>query len=240
MHTHDTNYGWIQWEYPGYRLFAKTPTTLRSENSTNSLSSDAVKSYIRKQKFHLATFCNHTGTSKIIPNNQWRAKLHSRHWSPKTPTDIWTNLHYIRQKQSLHYPIAKLCATQNQHLNRRHVSLGIVDMEDTTPIPLDDNSLATICDQIYQSLPKVKKKTWTRNDIEKRCHLGAPEAYRSWYIDTLFRHQAAHGQIGSGTSKGFHPQNLPQGWWNHLPETIQLTWNSQSIHRANPRQMAET
>jgi hypothetical protein len=55
--------------------------------------------------------------------------------------------------------------------------LGIVDTEAMTPIPLDDDSLGTICDQIYQRLPKVKKKTWTRNKIEKRCHLGAPEAH---------------------------------------------------------------
>ncbi len=40
-------------------------------------------------------------------------------------------------------------------------------------------------------MPKVKKKTWIRNEIERRCHLGAPEAYRSRYIITLFRHQAA-------------------------------------------------
>jgi len=60
-----------------------------------------------------------------------------------------------------------------------------------TQIPLDDDSLSTICKQIHQLLPKVKKKTWTRNKIENRCHLGAPEPYRSKYINTLFRHQAA-------------------------------------------------
>jgi hypothetical protein len=32
---------------------------------------------------------------------------------------------------------------------------------------------------------------WTRKEIEDRCHLGAPEPYRSQYIDTLFKHQAA-------------------------------------------------
>jgi len=60
-----------------------------------------------------------------------------------------------------------------------------------TPIPLDDNSITAICDQIYKRLPKVKKKTWTRKDTEERCHLGAPEEYQAKYINTLFRHQAA-------------------------------------------------
>jgi hypothetical protein len=60
-----------------------------------------------------------------------------------------------------------------------------------TPVPLDDDSLATICEQIHQRLPKVKKTMWTRKEIEDKCHLGAPELYRSQYIDTLFKHQAA-------------------------------------------------
>ena len=36
-----------------------------------------------------------------------------------------------------------------------------------------------------------QKRMWTRKEIEDRCHLGAPEPYRSQYIDTLFKHQAA-------------------------------------------------
>ncbi len=58
---------------------------------------------------------------------------------------------------------------------------------------------------MYQRLPKVKKKTWTRNEIEKRCHIGAPEAYESRYIDTLFRHQAAisMNKYNLGLAKNF-------------------------------------
>jgi hypothetical protein len=40
--------------------------------------------------------------------------------------------------------------------------LGILDTEKDTPIPFSDESLATICEQIHQRLPKVKKRTWTR------------------------------------------------------------------------------
>jgi len=57
--------------------------------------------------------------------------------------------------------------------------LGILDTEKETPIPFDNESLATICETIYQRLPKIKKRAWTRKEIETRCHLGAPETYRS-------------------------------------------------------------
>jgi hypothetical protein len=46
-------------------------------------------------------------------------------------------------------------------------------------------------DQIYERLPRIKKKTWTRKEIKERCHLGAPEEYQARYINSLFRHQAA-------------------------------------------------
>jgi hypothetical protein len=116
--------------------------------------------------------------------------------------------------------------------------IGIVNTEDTTPIPLDDESFAAICDQIYQLLPKVKKKTWTRNEIKKRCHLGAPEMYRARYIDTLFRHQAAISmdKYDLGLSKDFTHRihlkdnepiyrkqfNLPEA-----PGRMAETWSSQ-------------
>ena len=69
--------------------------------------------------------------------------------------------------------------------------LGILSAEKEDPIPFDDESLATICEQIHQRLPKIKKRAWTRKEIEERCHLGAPEPYRSRYIDILVKHQAA-------------------------------------------------
>jgi len=91
----------------------------------------------------------------------------------------------------------KQCTLQIQNCAPHEVSLkagdilGILDTEKDTPIPFSDESLATICEQIHQRLPKVKKRTWTRKEIEDRCRLGAPDPYRSQYIDILFKHQAA-------------------------------------------------
>jgi len=91
----------------------------------------------------------------------------------------------------------KQCTLQIQNCAPHEVSirtgdiLGILSTEEDTPIPFNDESLATICEQIYQRQPKVKKRTWTRKEIEERCHLGAPEPYKSRYIDLLVKHQAA-------------------------------------------------
>ena len=86
--------------------------------------------------------------------------------------------------------------------------LGILSTEEDEPIPFNDDSLTTICEQIYQRLPKVKKRAWTRKEIEERCHLGAPELYRNQYIDILVKHQP--GQIQPGTGQELHAPNSPQ------------------------------
>jgi hypothetical protein len=89
------------------------------------------------------------------------------------------------------------CTLQIQNCTPHEVNvrtgdiLSILSTEEDKPIPFNDDSLATICEQIYQQLPKVKKRAWTRKEIEERCHLGAPEPYHSQYIDILFEHEAA-------------------------------------------------
>jgi hypothetical protein len=70
-----------------------------------------------------------------------------------------------------------------------------------------------------ERLPKVKKKTWTRKEIEERCHLGALEKYRAWYIDTLFKHQAA-------ISKNKYDLGLPMDFLHkiHLKDHQPTYW----------------
>jgi len=82
------------------------------------------------------------------------------------------------------------CAPHEANIRTGDI-LGILSTEKDAPIPFNDDSLATICEQIYQRLPKVKKRAWTRKEIEERCHLGAPEPYQSRYIDILVKQQAA-------------------------------------------------
>jgi hypothetical protein len=91
--------------------------------------------------------------------------------------------------------------------------IGILSMETEEPIPFNDDSLATIFEQIHQWLPKIKKRAWNRREIEERCHLGAPEPYCSWYIDILLKHQAAISmdKIRPRAGQKFHTPDLPQG-----------------------------
>jgi hypothetical protein len=109
---------------------------------------------------------------------------------PKQLLILWPST-WVNFDERNHCPIQlQNCAPHKVSLETGDI-LGIVDTETTTPIPLDNDSLATICEQIHQRLPKVKKRMWTRKEIEDKCHLRAPEPYRSQYIDTLFRYQAA-------------------------------------------------
>ncbi len=127
----------------------------------------------------------------------------------RTLQTINKHLHYIADigvpKQPLISGLSTLvsfdhrnqCTLQIQNCAPHEVNvctgdiLGILSAEEEEPIPFNDDSLATICEQIYQRLPKVRKKAWTRKEIEERCHLGAPEPYHNRYIDILVKHQAA-------------------------------------------------
>jgi hypothetical protein len=93
----------------------------------------------------------------------------------------------------------KQCTLQLQNCAPHEVSLkasdilGILDTKTDTLIPFSDESLTTICEQIHQRIPKVKKRTWTRKEI------GVPESYWSQYIDTVQTPSGhKHGQIRSG------------------------------------------
>jgi hypothetical protein len=114
-------------------------------------------------------------------------------------------LHYIADIRAPKQPLISGLSTLVSFDHRNHCTLqiqncalhevgdilGILSIEKEVPIPFNDESLATICEQIYQQLPKVKKRAWTRKEIEERCHLGVPETYHSRYIDIFVKHQAA-------------------------------------------------
>ncbi len=37
----------------------------------------------------------------------------------------------------------------------------------------------------------MKKKTWTRHDIENNCNIPVPEPYRNKYVEMILKHQKA-------------------------------------------------
>ncbi len=188
MHSFHKYYRRIQWKYSWHRLSAKTPITLWSKNSANQFCTDTT-ALVQERSFQIINEQHNYIANSGVPK-------HPLISGPSTWVTFDENKHCTIELQN--------CAPHEVNIESGDMS-GIIDTETTTPIPLDDDSLATICDQIYQRLPKVKKKTWTRNEIEKRCHLGAPEEYRAHYIDTLFRHQAAVGvdKYDLGLAKDF-------------------------------------
>ncbi len=96
--------------------------------------------------------------------------------APKQPfISGLSNLVSFDQRNQCTMPIQN-CAPHEINVSTGNI-LGILSIEKEDPIPFDDNSLATICEQIHQRLPKIKKRAWTRKEIEERCHLGAPEPY---------------------------------------------------------------
>ncbi len=184
-----------------------------SKNSASLLSANSVKGNIHNQKLHIATFCNYHGTGKIIPSNPQRAELHSRHWSPETPSDIQIiNLGYLQWEQSLHHPIAKLCATWNQHRDRGHAwhcrhgshysnssrwQQPCCDLRPDLPMTAQSQE-----ENMDQKQNWEKMSSWSTRDVPKQIHRHPVQAPSP--------HQ--HGQIWSGPSEGFHPPNPPQGW----------------------------
>ncbi len=62
------------------------------------------------------------------------------------------------------------CAPHKINVSTGNI-LGILSTEKEDPIPFNDDSLATICEQIHQRLPKVKKKSKTDATLELQNHI---------------------------------------------------------------------
>jgi hypothetical protein len=56
---------------------------------------------------------------------------------------------------------------------------------------MTENSISAIISDIHQKFPKVPKKQFTRDEIEKKAKLQVPNEYKKRYIDILFKHQKA-------------------------------------------------
>jgi hypothetical protein len=75
--------------------------------------------------------------------------------------------------------IIKNCATYEVTLERDDI-LGImeVEVEEVELIPLIDNFISSVCQDIHKHFPKVKKKRLSRQDTQKRCHLQLRDEYK--------------------------------------------------------------
>jgi hypothetical protein len=69
--------------------------------------------------------------------------------------------------------------------------LGIMEIEEEELIPLTDDFISSVCQDIHSQFPKVKRKRLSREDIQKRCHLQVPDKFKECDIDILQKHQDA-------------------------------------------------
>jgi hypothetical protein len=82
------------------------------------------------------------------------------------------------------------CAPYDVTLERDDI-LGIMEIEEEELVPLTDDFISSVCQDIHDRFPKVKKKRFSRQDIQKRCNLQVPEEYKEKYVDILYKHQDA-------------------------------------------------
>jgi hypothetical protein len=58
-------------------------------------------------------------------------------------------------------------------------------------VPLTDDFISSVCQDIHNRFPKVKRKRLSREEIRRRCHLQVPVEFLERYLDILCKHQDA-------------------------------------------------
>jgi hypothetical protein len=69
--------------------------------------------------------------------------------------------------------------------------IGVMETEQDELVPLTDDFISSVCQDIHNRFPKVKRKRLSREEIRRRCHLQVPEEFHERYLDILCIHQDA-------------------------------------------------
>ncbi len=67
--------------------------------------------------------------------------------------------------------------------------IGVMETEQDELVPLMDDLISSVCLDIHNCFPKVKRKRLSREEIRQRCHLQVPEEFHERYLDILCKHQ---------------------------------------------------
>jgi hypothetical protein len=57
--------------------------------------------------------------------------------------------------------------------------IGVMEMEPDELVPLTDDFISSVCQDIHNRFPKVKRKRLSRDEIRRRCHLQVPEEFHT-------------------------------------------------------------
>jgi superfamily II helicase len=84
--------------------------------------------------------------------------------------------------------VVENCPLYDVMLKRDNI-LRITETEEEELVPLTDDFISSVCQDIHNRFPKVKRKRLSREDIKQRCHLQVPEEFQERYLDILCKHQ---------------------------------------------------
>jgi hypothetical protein len=113
-----------------------------------------------------------------------------------------------------------------------------METEQDELVPLTDDFISSVCQDIYNRFPKVKRKRLSREEIRRRCHLQVPEEFHEHYLDILCKHQDALSidKYDLGLAKDFkhkiHLKCKIRSTGNNL-KFLRPTTNSLSKHWTN-------
>jgi hypothetical protein len=86
--------------------------------------------------------------------------------------------------------VVENCAPYDVTLEQDDI-IGVMETKQDEIVPLTDDFISSVCQDIHNRFPKVKRKRLTREEIRRRCHLQVPEEFHEWYLDILCKHQDA-------------------------------------------------
>ncbi len=52
--------------------------------------------------------------------------------------------------------------------------LGVMETEEEELVPLTDDFISSVCQDIHNRFPKVKRKRLSREEVKRQCHLQLP------------------------------------------------------------------
>jgi hypothetical protein len=61
-----------------------------------------------------------------------------------------------------------------------------MEMEEEDLVPVTDDFISSVGQDIHNRVPKVKRKRLSREEIKRQCHLQAPEEFQEQYLDILY------------------------------------------------------
>jgi hypothetical protein len=97
--------------------------------------------------------------------------------APRTPIVSGMPSIVSVDKNNICNMVMENCTPYDITLERDDI-LGVMETEEDELVPLTDNFISSICQDIHNCFPKVKRKRLSWEEIKRRCHLQVPEEFQ--------------------------------------------------------------